>query len=85
MSWYRKHGHEPTDAEIALHGFKAFGPARPEYVPTKDDFARAHTQLATGDPGELKELAEELADLWPGWGGCWPGYFYGYNAALDDD
>lgn len=78
---YRKHGHVPSDDEIAKEGFKAFGPRRPAFVPTKDDFARAYRDLAVGDPEEGLELAKELAGLWPGWFGypMWP---FGWN---DDD
>lgn len=75
---YRRHGHKPSDAEIAALGYKAFAPARPPLEPTADDWQRASRDLATGDPSELGELADELADLWPAplppW---WPwGYWF---------
>jgi hypothetical protein len=79
---YRNHGHVPSDDEIAAVGFKAFGPRRPPFEPTKDDFQRAHADTATGDPGELAGLAAELADLWPGWFPCFP---WGYGYCWDDD
>ena len=76
-----RHGHEPSDQEIAAHGYRAFAPARPPFVPTKEDFHRAHSHCATGDPDELAELGQQLADLFPGW---WPGYFWGWPG-IDDD
>lgn len=60
---YRKHGHTPTDDEIARYGYQAFGPRRPDFVPTKDDFARALAQCATGDADELKGMAGEGGGL----------------------
>lgn len=79
---YRKHGHTPTDDEIARYGYQAFGPRRPDFVPTKDDFARALAQCATGDADELKGMAGEVAALWPR--ACCPP-FWPWAYGWDDD
>jgi hypothetical protein len=80
---YRKHGHVPTDDEIAKTGFKAFGPRRPPFEPTKDDFRRAYADTASGDPDELAGVAAELAALFPSsWVPCFP---WGYGYCWDDD
>lgn len=75
---YRPHGHEPNDGEIARLGYKAFGPRRPPLVPTKEQFARAGEDMATGEPEELADTAAEVAGWWPGPIPFWP---WGY----DDD
>lgn len=77
-----KHGHQPSDAEIEKHGYRAFAPSRPPLVPTPDQFQRALADCATGDPEEGKLEAERLADLWPGCG--YHGFFWGYPG-IDDD
>lgn len=83
MAHYVGHGHEPSDDEIARHGYRAFGPQRPAFNPTRDDFRRALGDCATGDPDELGGLAEEMSGLWPGW--VWPGFYgYGFGGFLDD-
>ena len=86
---YRQHGHKPSDVEIEKLGYKAFGPTRPAFVPTPDDWQAAARDVATGDPDELADVAEELADLWPerhaaGWGFAFPGY-PGYGFWMWDD
>lgn len=80
---YRKHGHEPSDVEIAQHGFKAFGPRRKEFTPTKDDFQRASRDLATGDPDELADVAEEVAEWWPQ--AAWYPFHFGFGYGWVDD
>lgn len=77
---YRPHGHTPSDAEIAAHGYRAFGPRRPPFVPTKEDFARAAGDTATGDADELAAVGEEVAGWWPQLQWVWP---WGY--LTDDD
>jgi hypothetical protein len=62
---YRPHGTVPSDEDIARLGFKAFGPARPAFVPADADWERASRDLATGDPEELVDLAAEVAAYWP--------------------
>lgn len=83
---YRAHGHEPSDEQIAKEGFKAFPPKgkpmRPGDEREKALMAGWLPACATGDADELKELAVELADLWPGGYPCFP-WAYGYT--WDDD
>lgn len=66
MAHYAKHGHVPSDDEIAKHGLRAFAPTRDPYEPTKDDWLRASRDVATGPPDELRDLSVEVADYWPG-------------------
>ncbi len=80
---YRKHGHQPSDDEVERLGYKAFGPTRPAFVPTPEDWQAAAQDVASGDPDELAGVAAELAELWPGRHG-W-GSFPGYWAWWDDD
>ena len=79
---YRPHGHDPTDSEIEKYGFKAFGPKRPPFVPTAEQFQRAAEDAATGDDGELAETAATVAGWWPKAVMFWP---WGYLADDDDN
>jgi hypothetical protein len=79
---YRTHGHEPSDREIASLGYKAFGPRRPPFVPTAEQFQRAAEDLATGDDEELAETAATVAGWWPQQVMFWP---WGYLNDIADD
>jgi hypothetical protein len=76
---YRQHGHVPTDQEVAALGYKAFAPLRPPLVPTAEQFVRAAGDVASGDAGELAEVAAEVAGWWPQ-PLRWPWAFFGHDA-----
>ena len=81
MAHYVRHGHEPSDAEIAAHGYRAFAPHRPAFVPDKDDWQRALKDCATGPVEELRDVSVEVADYWSGWH---PFLMWGMGADDDD-
>lgn len=63
---YRSHGYVPSDDEIARLGVKAyeaFGPRRPLFVPSEEDFKRAAGDLAPGDDGEEYAAVAEALDI----------------------
>jgi hypothetical protein len=78
---------EPSDAEVAAQGYKAFKPRRDPFVPTDEHFQRARRDVlpSDGQGGEYAALAQALADAYPdmmawaayywagvaAWGGVW--------------
>lgn len=65
MAHTPKPGHQPTDAEIAAHGPKAFAPRRDPFVPTVEQLMRAARDVLPNDAsdttiGEYEALAASL-------------------------
>lgn len=76
----------PNDEQISKLGFRAFAPKREPFAPKASDFKRALNDVATGDPEELEDLANELYELFPN-AGYHPMMFWGgyQDSYVDDD